>query len=99
MNPTTAGSAANYTVAAAFIKRIKRKKVTVFSPVAFTSSYNAATHSVTLNLAGKQTFAEGGRITVVYSPPNGVSSAAGVALDPSDTTFAIQPGAKGITPG
>ncbi len=99
MNAQAAGSAANYTIAAASTRHIKKKKVTVFTPVAFTSSYHASTHSVTLTLSGKQTFATGGQITVVYSPPNGVSSAAGVALDPSDTTFTIQPKAKGITPG
>ena len=99
MNAQAAGSAANYTVAAASTKHVKKKKVTVFTPVAFTSSYNAATHSVTLTLAGKQTFAKGGQITVNYSPPNGVSSASGIALAPNDATFTIQPRATGITPG
>jgi streptogramin lyase len=99
MNAQAAGSAANYTVTVASTKHIKKKKVIVFTPVAFTSSYNAATQSVTLNLAGKQTFAKGGQITVIYSPPNGVSSASGVALDSNDATFTVQPRAKGITAG
>ena len=99
MNAVSAESAANYTISAATTRRIKRKKVTVFTPVTFKSTYNAATHSVTLTLAGKQTFAKGGQLTVVYAPPNGVSSAAGVALDPGDATFTIQRRAKGIAPG
>jgi hypothetical protein len=99
MDAQSAGSPANYSVAAASIKRIKKKKTTVFAPVAFTPSYNAAAHSVTLTLAGKSMFARGGQITVNYSPPNGVSGASGIALAPDDATFTIQPRAKSITPG
>ena len=99
MNSTTAGYSANYVVAAASTRRGKKKGGTTLNRVALTASYNAATNSVTLTLAGKQTFAKGGEITVVYSPPDGVSSASGVALDPDDAAFTIQPGAKGITPG
>jgi hypothetical protein len=98
MNAQAAGSSANYTVAFASTRRIKRKKVTVYTPVAFTPSYNAATHAVTLALAGKQTFAKGGEIMVIYSPPNGISGADGTPLSSSDATFTIQPKAKGITP-
>ncbi len=99
MNAQSAESAGNYTVTAATSKRIKGKKGLVYSRVAVRAAYDAATQTVTLTLAGKSRFAAGGEITVDSSPPNGVVSAAGVALDPSDATFAIGRGAKGITAG
>ena len=99
MNAQSAESAGNYTVDAASIRRIKKKKVLVYSPVAFGSSYDAATQTVTLTLVGRSRFAAGGKIAVDYSPPSGVESAAGVALDPSDATFAIGRGGNGITAG
>ncbi len=92
---SAAGSKADYQVLAPITTRINKKKS--YKPVDFTTSYNAVTNTVTLNLKSKTTFAKGGEITVVYSPPNGVSSAAGVGLDPNYAKFTIQPGAKGIT--
>jgi hypothetical protein len=97
MDPTTAGSMGNYVVEAASRKKGKKKAATL-NPVPFTASYNAAKNSVTLTLSGKQTFAAGGEIKVIYAPPGGVSSAAGVALDPSDAEFTIAPKAKGVKP-
>ncbi len=99
MDAQSAGSAGNYVVTAATIKRIKRKKVLVYTPVAIRATYDPATQTVTLMLAGRSRFAAGGKITVDYSPPTGVASAAGVALDPSDATFAIGRGGKGIAAG
>lgn len=99
MNALSAESAGNYTVRAATMKRMKRKKVLLYTPVAIRPTYDAATQTVTLMLVGKSRFAAGGKLTVDYLPPNGVASAAGVALDPSDATFAIGRGAKGITAG
>jgi hypothetical protein len=99
MDPSTAALAANYQVDSAVTKRGKKKKTTVLQPVNFTAAYNQLSNSVTLTVEGKPTFATGGQIKVIASPPNGVSSAAGVLLDGSDTVFTILPKAKGITPG
>ena len=97
MNAATAGSSSNYTVESATIKLVKKKKETILKPVAFSASYNAATNMVTLTLVGKQTFAQGGEITVVYAP-GGVDSEQGVALSPDDAEFTIQPKATGVSP-
>ena len=99
MNPSTAGLAANYEVDRAVTKRIKKKRITVLHPVNFTAAYNQSTNSVTLTVKGKQPFAKGGQIKVIASPPNGVSSEAGVLLDSSDTVFTILAKARGIAPG
>jgi len=99
MDPSTAGLAADYQVDSAVTKRVKEKRMTVLQPVKFTAAYNPTTNSVTLTIKGKPTFAMGGQIKVIASPPNGVSSEAGVLLDTSDTVFAILPKAKGIAPG
>ena len=99
MDPSTAGLAANYQVDSAVTKRVKKKTITVLHPVNFTAAYNQSTNSVTLTVKGKPTFAKGGQIKVIASPPNGVSSTAGVLLDANDTVFTILAKAKGITPG
>ena len=75
MNPATAGSSANYVVAAASTKRGKKKAVPTFNAGTHHGVYDVANHSVTLTLAGKQAFAQGGEITVNYAPPGGVSDA------------------------
>ena len=64
MDPATAGNAANYQVDWISIKHIKRKKVQVLHPVPIRVVYDAADHSVSLLLSGKQAFALGGQ----YSP-------------------------------
>jgi hypothetical protein len=99
MNPASAGLAANYQVASTTRKHVKKKIETVLKPVAFTSAYNSSTNIVTLTIEGKQKFAQGGQISVIASPPNGVASEAGVHLNGSDTIFTILPKAKRITPG
>lgn len=99
MDAPSAQSTSNYAVTAATMKRMKRKKVLVYSPVAIRATYDPATQTVTLMLAGKSKFAAGGKITVDDSPPNGVASAAGVALAASDATFLIGRGGKRITAG
>jgi hypothetical protein len=71
----------------------------VFTPVAVTAVYNPSNDSVTLSIKGKPTFANGGQIKVIYSPPNGVCSASGVPFDASDNEFTILAKATGITPG
>jgi hypothetical protein len=95
MNPGTAGSSANYRVAALPARHGKKKSAAALIPVAITSSYDPVKHSVTLTLAGKQTFAQGGQIQVSYGA---VTSDQGVTLDPSDAKFTILPKATGVTP-
>ncbi len=99
MNPATAGSSANYVVAAASIKRGKKKAGPTFNRVSITASYDAANHSVTLTLAGKQAFAQGGEITVNYAPPGGVSDANNTPLSSDDATFTIAKKGANITLG
>jgi hypothetical protein len=100
MNPSTAGLAANYQVTSTTTKRVKKKTVTIHTPVALTgAAYNPSTNSVTLNIPGNPKFAKGGAITVIYAPPNGVSSVAGVFLEASDAQFTISPKATSIAPG
>jgi RHS repeat-associated protein/uncharacterized repeat protein (TIGR01451 family) len=103
MSPATAGNAANYQVDWISTKRVKRKQVQVLHRVPIRVIYDAADQSVSLLLSGKQAFAQGGRITVISTPPSGVTSAAGVLLDgnnegqPGDNgTFKILPRARGV---
>jgi RHS repeat-associated protein len=104
MNAATAGNAGNYQVAWSSTKRVKKKLTTLLHPVPFSAQYDAATHSVSLILTGKQAFAQGGQITVIATPPDGVSGDTGVLLDGGDSgvagdngVFTIQKGGKGIT--
>ena len=100
MNSATAGLAANYQVTSTSTKRVKKKTVTVHTPVILTSAvYNPSTNSVTLNIQGNPKFATGGEITVNGSPPSGVSSEGGVHLDASDIEFTILAKATGIQLG
>jgi hypothetical protein len=64
----------------------------------FTAAYNPSTHVVALTMLGKPKFTKGGQIRVIAAPPNGVSSASGVALGANDTVFTILPKARGIVP-
>jgi hypothetical protein len=81
MNPATTGSLANYTLGTnvQVRKRVGKKfvKVLQLNPIAFSVSYNAATHSVSLLLIGKQAFLKGGQITLL----GGISSSDGGLLD------------------
>jgi len=68
--------------------------------------YSDSNDSVSLLLIGKQAFAEGGKLTVIAAPPDGVSGAAGVLLDGNNEgvagdngVFTIMPKARGITRG
>ncbi len=106
MNPATAGDSSNYQVDWVSIRRVKPKKVEALRVVPVSVDYNPAAESVSLLLVGKQAFAQGGQITVVGAPPNGVSSTAGVLLDGNDEgvagnngVFMILPKAQGITRG
>jgi hypothetical protein len=98
MNPNTAGSNTNYNVTFETTKRVKKKTKSFFTPVPITALYDPASNSVTLKISGKQTFAKGGRITVITGPPGAVSSAQNTPLA-GTTVFTIQPKATRVTPG
>ncbi len=68
-------------------------------PVAVSARYDAASQSVTLTLLSKQAFAKGGEITVIYSPPDGVSSVDGTPLSSDDAQFTIAAKGTGVTSG
>lgn len=99
LNPSTAGLTANYEVTFTTTKHVKKKHVNVQKPVMFRATYNASRNSVTLTIVGKQKFAKGGQITIIATPPDGVSSATGVFLAANDTVFNILPKASSIWPG
>ena len=106
MNSATVGNPNNYQVDWISAKRVKKKVVNVLHAIPVTAQYSAAANSVSLLLASKQTFAHGGQITVIASPPSGVSSAAGILLDGGDEgragdngVFTILSKARGIAPG
>jgi RHS repeat-associated protein len=106
MNPATAGNARNYQVDWLSTKRVKRKSVRVPHTVSIRVEYSPATDSVDLLLNSPQKFAQGGQITVIASPPNGVESSAGVFLDGNDKgvagdngTLTILPKARGVARG
>jgi subtilisin family serine protease len=97
MNPSSAGSTANYRIDSTMSKHVKKKKIfTVQQPVRFASAYSSATNTVRLTIKGKPNFASGGEILVTASPPGGVASASGLPLDGRDSVLTILPKAKGI---
>ena len=90
MNPSTAGLAGNYQVDAMTTKRDKKKTVPVYKPVTINKAVYSQSNnidSVTLTLKSATPFAKGGRITIINTLPNGVSSAAGGLLNANDTVF------------
>ncbi|MFI5457824.1 MAG: DUF6923 family protein [Isosphaerales bacterium] len=95
MNQGTVGNPVNYQVEMFVIKRVKKKKIAVPKSIGFTVS-SITSNSVTLKLAGKQTFPKGGQITVIASPPNGVDDTSGVFLS-TNGVFTISRGGKAIT--
>ena len=99
MDGATAGLASNYELTAASTKHAKKKTIPAPTPVGLSAAYDASSNTVTLTLLGKQTFAKGGQLKVIYSPPTGVSSASEVPLASGDATFTIRPKGTAITPG
>ena len=89
MNPTSVTAIASYKLVAT-IKGTKTKSV------GFSALYDASSNSVTLKVSGKNPFTKGGQLTIVSSPPNGVSSQAGVFLGSSTVAFRISNNAKSI---
>lgn len=96
MDAASLGNSANYVVAVKKIKKQRnRGKVTVLSRISFRLT-NVSTDSVTVSLNGKQTFPQGGQITVSASSPAGIASSSHVFLI-HDETLAIAPKGKRIT--
>ena len=99
MSQATAGSIAGYQVDRIVTKTVKRKKKPSLVPVvSFTPSFNPSNNTVSLMISGKNLFKLGGQITIVTTPPNAVTSSAGVAVS-GTTVFHILPNAKHITTG
>ena len=103
MDPTALDNSANYVVATKIITtqhiKIGRKRVTrkviVLRPIGF--SVTAVTsNSVTLTLAGRQTFPKGGQITIIAAAPGGVDNTSHVFLV-QNGILAISPTGKTIT--
>jgi hypothetical protein len=90
MNISSVTATANY-------KLVATVKGTKTKPVRLSAMYDASTNSVTLTIKGKNPFAKGGQLTIVTSPPNGVSSQAGVFPTSSSFSFKISANAKTIT--
>lgn len=97
MNAGTAGDRNNYQVDSVSTKRGKN----VLHPIGILSAtLNSSETSVALATSStRKAFPKGGQLTVIYSPPDGVSSAAGVPLAAGDATFTISRKASGIAPG
>ena len=84
----------NYELDTVTIKKVKRSLDRVVHPIErFTVAYTPATDSVTLKLAGGQSFRTGGQITVLP----GVTSDSGSVLS-GTTVFTITPGGTKIEP-
>jgi hypothetical protein len=87
----SAGNAANYELEKVRAKTAARSKVAQLTGVGFTVSYSTSNDTVTINLAGQQTFPKGGVLVVSTA----VASATGRSLGQSDT-LAISTGGKNI---
>jgi hypothetical protein len=92
---TAAGSnAANYELDSVSVKKVGRNLDRVLHPIKkFTVSYLPSNNSVTLKLAGTQTFPTGGQITVL---PGVIGDSDGVLS--GTTKFTITSGGKKIEP-
>ena len=92
LNASAAANRANFEIATLTTKRVKKTVKRILHPIQnFTVSYSPTDHSVTLKLAGKQTFPTGGEIMVLP----GVTSASGGTLE-GTTVFNIAKGGKKI---
>jgi Carboxypeptidase regulatory-like domain len=98
LNAATAKNRGDYQLATVTTKKVKKKLTTILHPISkFTVSYNLANDSVNLTLIGTQAFPTGGKLTVVGTPPYGVSGASGAPLS-GTTVFAISKKGSTITP-
>jgi hypothetical protein len=94
LDPTSASNSGNYQVCTVTTRKVKKKVARILPPVPkFNVSYTAGSKSVTLNLAGRQTFSTGGQLTVL----GGVTGATGGSLS-ATTVFTIAKGGNSIGP-
>ena len=97
---SSAGLASDYVVDMFVIKRIKHKNEQLLQPISFSPSYNPVTNTVTLTVSSKQKFPKGGQITVIGTPPNGVSNTFGVFLSGgANDVYTITKNGKGLVSG
>jgi hypothetical protein len=96
MDPTSVTNTSNYELDWVSTKRVKKKVQTLLHPLAIKSAtYNASTNSVILLTgATKTTFAKGGQLTIIGTPPGGVESAAGGFV--ATRVFIVSPQASRI---
>ena len=97
MDPLSVTNTKNYQLDWVSTRRVKRKLETLLHPVSISSAtYNASIDAVVL-LTGttNSTFAKGGQLTVINSPPGGVDSTAGAFLG-GTTVLTISPKASRI---
>jgi MBG domain-containing protein len=89
-----AANPASYQIDIVKTKKVRKKIVKVLQPFeGFTVTNNPGTESVTINLAGTQSFPNGGQIKILPGITNGSDSVlSGI------TTLTITPGAKKVRP-
>jgi hypothetical protein len=94
LSATDASNPRNYELETVTIKKVKRSLDRVAHPIkSFAVTYAPASDSVTLELAGTQSFPTGGQITVL---PGVTGDSGSVLIEP--TEFTITPGGKTIEP-
>ena len=74
----------------------KKTMVLQLQRIGFSLNY-ISNNTVQVLLAGIQAFKYGGQITLVTTPPAGISSAAGAFLNANDAVYNIAEGGFGIT--
>jgi hypothetical protein len=101
MNAATVGLASNYDVEAFSTKTVNKKTVKVITDVHVKAIYNQSSNTVTLTFIGKNPFSQGGGQIKILSTSrkSGVSSTAGVLLNPKYTVFTISAKGSGIKLG
>jgi hypothetical protein len=99
MDPLSVTNTNNYQLDWVSKRRVKRKLETLLHPVAIKSAtYDALIDAVVLSTGTTMsTFAKGGQLTVINSPPGGVDSTAGVFLG-GTTVVTFSPKASTIEP-
>jgi hypothetical protein len=99
MDPSSVTNTNNYQLDWVSTRRVKRKLETLLHPVAIESAtYHASIDAVVLLTgAPMSTFAKGGQLTVINSPPDGLDSTTGTFLG-GRTVLTISPKASGFVP-
>jgi hypothetical protein len=94
LDATGAANPVNYQIDSISTKKVKRKTELVRHPItSFTVDYSVASSQVTIVFTGKETFPDGGQITV----SSGVTGDSGAALV-GTTVFKISKGGMRIEP-